>query len=212
MHFKNLKNMKKTQLIVTAILAIAIIGLYVLHFCCNGKPVSNSPRGNTEFVESAADGSVVYIQIDSLVNGYDMFHDLRTEFDAKVKKADENLTRKGRAFESKAMDFQEKVQKGLITRSQAEELGAKLQQEQATLQQEAEKLRAEMAEEERVMLNKVYDAVTTFLKEYNKEHNYSLIISTNGSTNTIMPGSSASLDITKDVQNGLNAIYVRPKK
>jgi outer membrane protein len=203
--------MKKILLIVNAVLVLAVGGLYVLHFAGNGKATHNNATDMVSEGEIAPAGSIVYIQIDSLVNNYDMYHDLRSELEVKVKGMDDDLTKRGRSFEREAKDFQEKVQKGLITRSQAEELQMKLQQKQQDLQQYAEKLRADMEEEEAVMLRRIYEAITSYLKSYNADHNYSLIISTNASTNTIIQG-HPSLNITKDVLAGLNATYVRPKK
>jgi outer membrane protein len=203
--------MKKTSFLINAILAVAVIVLYVLHFCGPGRsgyaPVAT---GGSDSSMVAAGGSIVYIQIDSLVNKYDMFHELRLEFEKKAKAADDDLTKRGRSFEREAKDFQEKVQKGLITRSQAEELQMKLQQKQQDLQQYAEKLRVEMSEEEAVMLRRIYDAVLTYLTEYNKIHDYALILSTSGSTNAVMQG-HPSLNITQDVLKGLNSAY-KPKK
>jgi outer membrane protein len=205
--------MKKTSFIVNAILAIAVIGLYVLHFCGSGGKgfAPGAVSGNDSSTTVAAEGSIVYIQIDSLVNRYDMFHELRLEFEQKAKAADDDLTKRGRSFEREAKDFQEKVQKGLITRSQAEELQMKLQQKQQDLQQYAEKLRVDMTEEETVMLRRIYDAVLKYLTEYNESHNYALILSTSGSTNAVMQG-HPSLNITQDVLKGLNSSYVKPKK
>jgi outer membrane protein len=204
--------MKKSLLIVNVVLAIAVVVLYVFHFCVNNEKSHASVITNADGSSVvAAEGSIVYIQIDSLVNSYDMFHDLKNEFEAKAKVAEDDLTKRGRSFEREAKDFQEKVQKGLITRSQAEELQIKLQQKQQSLQQYAENLRMEMAEEEAVMLRRIYDAVQTYLADYNKDRNYSLIISTSGTTNVILQGSS-SLNITNDVLKGLNSSYVRDKK
>ncbi len=205
--------MKKGLLIVNAVLVVAVIGLYILHFCgCGSKSCGTGVAVPTlEAGEAAPAGSIVYIQIDSLVNGYDMFHDLKTDMEKKAKAAEEDLTKRGKAFEREAMDFQEKVQKGLITRSQAEQLQNQLQQKQITLQQYVENKRAELGEEESVMLRRIYDAITTYLKEYNASRNYSLIISTNGTTNVVLQG-NPGLDITKEVLAGLNSSYVRPGK
>jgi outer membrane protein len=205
--------MKKTLFIVNAVLAVAIIALYVLYFCGgSSKGYTNQTVAVGDSSSTiAAEGSIVYVQIDTLVNRYDMFHDLRAEFEQKAKVADDDLTKRGRSFEREAKDFQEKVQKGLITRSQAEELQMRLQQKQQDLQQYAEKLRADLAEEEAVMLRRIYDAVITYLNVYNKTHNYSLILSSSGSTNVVMQ-SHPSLNITHDVLKGLNETYIKPKK
>jgi len=195
---------KNTFIIVHAVLAAAVIGLYILYFLNTGsKPVGATAKSDETV---AVDGSVVYIQIDSLVQAYDMFHDLKLELEKKAEKIRKDLDNKGKAFEFKVKDFEEKVQKGLITRSQAEQQQAQLQQEQVNLQQYAQKVQNEMSEEEAVMFRRIFDAIQTFLAEYNQVHNYSLILSTSGSTNAVLQG-SPSLDITKDVLNGLNAKY-----
>ncbi|MDR3235962.1 MAG: OmpH family outer membrane protein [Prevotellaceae bacterium] len=206
--------MKKSIIILNAVWGAAIITLFALHFCnsCEKScrtPVAAENNGDSSIAATA--GSIVYIQLDSLVHRYDMFHDLRAEFEQKAKAADEDLSRRGRSFDRDVKDAQEKVQKGLVTHSQAEELQIKLQQKQQELQQYAEKLRNDMAEEEAVMLRRIYDAVLTYLTEYNKTHNYALILSTTGSTNTVLQG-NPGLNITQDVLTGLNSAYVTVKK
>jgi outer membrane protein len=203
--------MKKILLIVNAVLVLAVAGLYVLYFTGNGKATPNNAAGTVSEGEAAPAGSIVYLQIDSLVNSYDMYHDLRSELEVKVKGMEDDLSKRSKSFERNVNDYKEKIQKGLVTRSQAEQLEQQLGQKQQELATYSERLRGELAEEEAVMLRRIYDAITTYLQSYNLDHNYSLIISTNGSTNTIIQG-HPSLDITRDVLAGLNATYVRPKK
>ena len=203
--------MKKIQLIVNAVLFLAIAGLYVLYFACDDKIVPSNATGIISEGEVAPAGSIVYLQIDSLVNNYDMYHDLRGELEVKVKGMEDDLSKRSKSFERNVNDYKEKIQKGLVTRSQAEQLEQQLGQKQQELATYSERLRNELAEEEAVMLRRIYDAITTYLKSYNIDHDYSLIISTNASTNTIIQG-HPGLDITKDVLSGLNATYERPKK
>ena len=202
--------MKKPQLILNAVFGAALITLFVLFFFgrTSKEPAVISPSGDNAVL--TGDGSIVYIQLDSLINSYDLFHDLKAELEVKASAAENDLNTKGRAFERKAIDFQEKMQKGLITRSQAEQLQAQLQQEELELRQYAEKLQQDMAEEEAVAMRRVYDAVMTYLEAYNVEHNHSLILSTSGSTNTVMQG-ALSLNITKIVLDELNAGYISEK-
>ncbi|MDR0667132.1 MAG: OmpH family outer membrane protein [Prevotellaceae bacterium] len=206
--------MKKIELITRIILALAVVGLYVLYFWGDsfGKPAGNAPG---EIVlttgEAAPEGSIVYIQIDSLINGYDMYHDLNSELETKAKGMEDDLSKRSKTFERSVNDYREKVTKGLITRSQAEQQEQQLAQKQQELAAYSEKLRQELDEEGAVMLRRIYDAIVTYLQEYNREHNYSLIISTSAATNVIMQG-HPGLNITQEVKNGLNAAYVRPKK
>jgi outer membrane protein len=205
--------MKKTELIVLTILTLAVAGLYVIYFCGGRWGVSTgSATDDLEITpgEAAPEGSIVYIQIDSLVNGYDMFHDLKNELETKAKGMEDDLTKRSKSFERSVNDYREKAQKGLITRSQAEQLEQQLAQKQQELTTYSERLRGELAEEEAVMLRRIYDAITTYLKEYNKTRNYPLILSTNANTNVVLQG-HPGLNITTEVKNGLNASYVRPK-
>jgi outer membrane protein len=109
--------MKKILIIVNAVLAVAVIGLYILYFCSADNKPSALAMGETVAVE----GSVVYIQIDSLVQSYDMFHELKAGLEKKADNIRKDLDNKGNAFKFKVKDFEEKVQKGLITRAQAEQ-------------------------------------------------------------------------------------------
>lgn len=197
--------MKRIFIIANGILAAAVVALYVLFFTCLPKKSSHSPITSDTTYELPS-GAIVYIQIDSLLDGYDLFHALRSEWESKVKAADDDFTKKGRAFERDATDFADKVQKGLLTRTQAETVQAQLQARQQELQQFGQQKQMELAEEEQVLLNNVIYQIHSFLQTYNLEHNFSLIFTTSGSPGTIIIGDSA-LDITKDVLAGLNSQY-----
>ena len=79
------------------------------------------------------------------------------------------------------------------------------------LQNEGQIKQNEIAEEQAVLLNKVFDAVQTYLTEYNKTHNYALILTTSAASSTVIVG-NPSLDITNDVLIGLNEEYAKNKK
>jgi outer membrane protein len=162
-------------------------------------------------VGEVASGNIVYIRMASLLNHYDFFLDLQTDLNTKARIVEDDLTKKGRAFENDVTSFQEKVQKGLITRSQAETQQNQLAARQQELEQFAQQKQMELAEENQVMLNRVLDALKTFLAEYRVLNNYDLILTTDRSSNTIIEGTSA-LDITNDVVEGLNREYDKSRK
>jgi outer membrane protein len=66
----------------------------------------------------------------------------------------------------------------------------------------------QLAEEESVMINQVMNAIQSYIKEYNKIHNHSLILTTTVATNNVIDGES-SLNITNDIIKGLNQEYVK---
>ena len=195
--------MKQLKLILTVAVAAIVCA-------CNagGNTTTAQPA---EATQTAAAGSIVYIQMDSLINQYDMFNDLRSELESKAQAIQDDLTKKGRSFESAAKDFETKINKGLLTRSQAEEQQQKLLQRQQNLQDLSQQKQYEMAEEEAVMSRKVMDAINTYLEKYNKEKGYALILTTSAASNTVIVGNPA-LDITQDVLAGLNDEYIKSKK
>lgn len=100
------------------------------------------------------------------------------------------------------------MQKGLLTRSQAESMNNDLAQRDQELRNLTQQKQMEMAEEESVMYNKVMDAITTYVENYNKDKQYSLILTTTAATTTVINGNSG-LNITEEIVNGLNAEYIK---
>ena len=187
-------------------LAVAVAAIIC---SCNANNTDGSQQGDGSKA-SAAQGSIVYIQLDSLVNQYDMFNDLRSELETKAQAIQDDLTKKGRSFESAAKDFETKISKGLLTRSQAEQQQQKLMERQQNLQTLSQQKQIELAEEEAVMGRRVMDAVQTYLNKYQQEKGYALILTTSAASNTVICG-NAELDITQDVLKGMNEEYIKSK-
>ena len=199
--------MKKFSVVLNVVLVVAVAVLFVLFFSNNKSNKSETVASETS---AAQKGDIVYIQIDSLINNYDMFNDLRSELESKATKIQNDLNKKSRAFENDAKDFEEKLNKGLLTRSQAESMQASLLQRQQELQNYTQQKQMEMAEEETVMVNKVMDSIKTYVKKYNETHQYALILTTSATTQVVMEG-NVSLDITQDVLAGLNEEYIKTR-
>ncbi len=152
---------------------------------------------------------VAYIQIDSLMLHYQLAEDLRNAFQAKASKADRELTAKYQKLESDMLDAQDKVQKGLVTRATAEEMQQKLIKQEQDLMATRERMMGELAEEEQVMNNRIYYAVMDYLKEFNADYKYSMIISTSAAGPILH--ADPQMDITQDVLAALNARYAEEK-
>lgn len=194
-----------------AFFAIALVA--IVCSCNSTSQTSSNGTPTTKSIENGAiapQGSIVYIQMDSLVNQYDMFNDLKSELESKVQTIQADLEKKGRAFGNETKDFETKISKGLLTRAQAEDQQQRLMEKQQNLNALGQQKQMEIAEEEGVMYNKVMDAIKTYLVGYNKEKGYALILTTSAATNSVIVG-NPSLDITTDVLNGLNEAYVKNK-
>lgn len=202
-------DMKKVNLYLNIILGIAIAVLFYLHF---SKPATQttveSPK-ESSFKGVAQDLSVAYINIDTLLENYDHYFDLRNKLLNKQKESETELNSKAKAFEDKYIDFQNKVQKGLITRSTAREMEQQLSIEQENLMKLRNDLTQELAEEEVVMNRKMIYEIMEFLKEYNEQYNYQFILS-NSFGGTLLYADK-QMNITREVIEGLNARYRNQK-
>jgi outer membrane protein len=201
---------KNFPTILSGIALAAVVALFV-YVVLGGKNVSTGEAQLSGGGQGTIAGEgVVYVNIDSLMRGYDMYFDLQKEFEVKAKKKDGDFTARMKKFESDARDFQEKVEKGLVTRSQAQQLQeglAKREQELLALRQQ---LQGELQEEEGVMLRQIQNNIQTYITEYNKDKKYSLILSTSGAS-VVLYGEPA-LNITSEVLAGLNEAYVKARK
>ena len=199
--------MKNASIITNVVLSVAVIVLFILHFTSGPASEGPSEQGQGEV---AVAGDIVFVQIDSLINQYDMFNDLRSEFENKAQTIQNDLNKRSRSFENDVKDFQQKVQKGLITRSQAESQQQQLAMREQELQNYAQQKQQEMSEEEAVLYRRVFDALSTYLEKLNAEKGYALIISSTGATNTVLQGDPA-LNITKMVVAAMNDEYIKQK-
>lgn len=196
--------MKKILLAVTAMALLAV--------SCNNKngesPASAAgPATETEQNGgTATSGDIAYFNIDSLVSRYDMYLDLKADYEAKAKKADAELTSKGRSLENDIRDFQEKVQKGLVTSSQAQTMQDNLSKKQNAFVEHRDKVMGEMAEEEQVMLNKIHYSITEYLKKFNSDFRFKMILSSTTGGGPVM-SADPSLDITQVLLDGMNEEY-----
>ena len=189
--------------------AAALMAGFALTGCNNAAaPVATDAQADTV----AAAGSIVFFNIDKVVENYDMANDLRSVVETKVSGIQAEIDRRGNKLQKDANDFQNKMDKGLLTSSVANAQYQKLQQQQNDYQQYAVRKQQEMQEEQQVMLNQIMNAISEYVQAYNAEKQYALILTTSGD---ILPApvvtGLASLDITDDILAGLNAEYVKTK-
>ena len=197
---------------IALLLSIAALGVLVISCKAGNKAEEGANAEASEVKAGPEKGAIVYFNLDRVIEEYDMANDLRSVVETKVNSLSQEVNRRGSKLEREMKDFQNKVEKGLITRSTAEVQSAGLQKKQQDFQQYAAQKQQEAAEEQQVMLNNIADAIASYLKEFNEEHQYALILTTQGG---ILPAPVAigapELDITDLLLEGLNAKYVKEK-
>lgn len=197
-------DMKKISVILYVVLSLAVAGLYLLYFTGNKK------SDKTDSVTSIPAGGIAYVNIDSIIVKFDMFADRREELVAKQKKAEAELTSKGTQYEKAARDYQDKVNKGLVTRATAAEMEQSLRQQQQELVNLRDQLQSNLMEEEQVMNRQIIEYITSFLEDNKTEYNYQYIFGK--SFGSVVLYSDTTLDITQNVLKALNIKYQAEKK
>ena len=200
--------MKQTSLILSIISLVAVIVFGILFFT-TGNSEGNATVASEEAGTPAQKGDIVYIDLDKILMDYDMANDLRSVVETKVQNIQAEVNRRGKKLETDVKAFQEKIDKGLMTRSVAEVQSQKLQQQEAEFNNYAAQKQQEIQEEQVVMMNQLGDAIQTFLEKYNAEKQYAMILTNQGGAPVI--AADSSLDITEDVLAGLNEEYVKNK-
>ena len=199
--------MKKISIIagVVALMAFAV--------SCNQNQAAAPEAAAASEDSTAVAGSIVFFNMDKVMEGYDMANDLNSVFETKTSGIQAEIDRRGKKLEKDMTDFQNKVDKGLLTTSVAQAQYQKIQQQQQDYQQYVVRKQQEMGEEQQVMMNQIANAIAEYVEEYNAEHQYALILATAGAIlSTPVVTGDPKLDITDDLLAGLNAAYIKTKE
>lgn len=195
---------------ITSILSIAAIAsAAVFAISCNNTGAQATAQENEA---TSQKGAIVFFNLDTVSQEYDMANDLRSVVETKINSISEEVNRKGNKLQKDVNSFQDKIDKGLLTRSVAEAQGQKLQQQQNDFQNYAAQKQQEINEEQAVMMNQIADAIKTFVDKYAEEQGFAMVLTTQGD---ILPApivtGKPELDITQAIIDGLNEEYVKEK-
>ena len=194
----------------TLILGIAVLfSAAFLAVSCN--TTGNQTNENKEETPSMK-GAIVFFNLDTVTQEYDMANDLRSVVETKINSISDEVNRKGNKLQKDVNAFQEKIDKGLMTRSVAEVQSQKLQKQQADFQNYAAQKQQEINEQQSVMMNQIADAIKTFVDKYAEEQGFAMVLTTQGD---VLPApvvtGNEDLDITQAIIDGLNEEYVKEK-
>ena len=188
----------------------ALVGAAVLSVSCNVTPGTQNAENKEE--APSMKGAIVFFNLDTVTQEYDMANDLRSVVETKINSISDEVNRKGNRLQKDVNDFQNKIDKGLMTRSVAEVQSQKLQKQQADFQNYAAQKQQEINEEQSVMMNQIADAIKTFVDKYAEEQGFAMVLTTQGD---VLPApvvcGDPDLDITQAIIDGLNEEYVKEK-
>lgn len=197
--------MKKAQVFVNAILSAAIVILFILYFT-SGKSAGSGQveTASTDTLSFNNTTDVVYVNIDTLLANYDMYHDFEDKFAEKQKSSEAQLDDRSKKWQTRVSNYQDLLQKGLITRSKASEMEQQLGQEQQEILKLKDQLAAQLMDQQQVMNRQILYSIMGYLEKYNQgKYRYILSNSVGGGLLYADP----VLDITDEVIRGINEYY-----
>lgn len=193
--------MKNTNSIIQAVLGLAVLVLFYLHF--SGKSAKTTSDGSVAV--PSGNYKVAYFEGDSLQSQFEYYKEVQLQLQTK---ANENQRQIGQMRSILTNKYQE-LQKLSQMLSQAEMAGKQqefMQQEKAF--QGKEKMLADEFQEEQIRkLQDVKKKIEDYLKTYNQEKGYALILN---NYPDLIYYKDPAYDITADLISGLNKMY--PKK
>lgn len=201
--------MKKLNTILIIVLILAVAVLYFLHFTQGHKPATKVATEGIENPAPLTDAAIAYINVDTMLVQMEMYKDLQSELAKKQKELEGTFGAKYKAFEKNVTDLQTKVNKGLLTRAEAEQMNQQLANDQMQLENLNTTYTQQLQEEGVVSNRKVIDYIMEYLKEYTKDKNIKFIFSYAFGGNLLyMDG---AYDITADILAGVNQKYLAEK-
>lgn len=201
--------MKKMNLILNGCLAL---GLGLMFAQCNGNKenTASTVASQAQSVQETGGLKIAYVEVDSLIAKYQFCIEMNEEMVKKEENVRATLNDKGKQLENEQKEFQYKYENNAFTQNRAQEEYNRLMKKAQDLEVLKTRLAEELATENAKNNLQLRDSIDHFLKEYNKEKQYSFIISNAGYDNLLY--ADPAYNITQEIVDGLNKRYVSKKK
>ncbi len=193
--------MKKLPLILSIISLTGVIVLAVLYFINNSNGTSNGKSNNGS---GSSEIKIAYIQTDSVLVNYNLAIDLHKDYMSQQQQYNSEFGRKRESLERQAAAFQEKLQRGgFLNEERAMNERDKILGQEEEIRRMDYELSNKLGQMEAAINQRLADSIVSYVKEYNKKHDYTYILSNSGN---IVVGDQ-KYNITKDILEGLNSRY-----
>ena len=191
------------RLVLDAVMVIAIIVLFILHFCQpKADPyIPSVPEGQ------AGTGEILYVNIDSINQHYELIKILKEELEAEQIKQDAIFTNREKAFQTKLNNFQQNQQAGVLTAVQIQNSQAQLENEYQQIMTDKERVMNDLMAKQSAANDQMLDSMLTVIRRINSVRNASFVF-TYGYGSQMVLGDPTK-DITNDVLKELNKSFLK---
>jgi len=205
----SMKNLSLISLVLNGILLIAVI---ILFYLVLGKE-SNKPANMVmKAGNSTVSGSlpIAYVNVDSLLLNYTFAKNANESLIKKQEDSRLTLNSRARQLQVEMSEFQRKLENNaFLSRERAEAEQSRLMKKQQDLQQMEGAMSQQLMEQQQKMSEQLRDTINAFMKDFNKDNRYQMIISNTANDNVLYAGKS--YDITSEVITKLNERFGKKK-
>lgn len=202
--------MKNLSLGLNAVLILAVAILYYLHFSSTSpveqivtEPLVEKIAAPLEETEKIA-SKIGYLNTDSLRANYKFYDELIAKLKGRERKYEKELSSKSAAFEKEVMEFQQKAP--TMTQFEGQMRQKELGKKEKDLYALQEKFAIKFQNEQTKLDEEFQNKVNSFIKNYNAEAGYNLIIGASKMGNVVLDYNEG-LNITTEIVSGLNEQY-----
>lgn len=174
---------------------------------CNSDNKNTSDKKEIQNTQKEAANnnteSIVYINSDSLITGYEFYKKSLKEMEVKKNQFTGDIENQATAFQNKVLKAQQNAQ--AMTMGEIEATKKSLAAEEQRLMQYRDALMQNLATQEKEIVEKMNKNIDDFVKRYAEKNGYKMILGyKQGVTAWYV---DPKLDITQEVLNGLNEEY-----
>ena len=186
--------------------SLTLAGTLLFFGSCDSHAAKQPAAAASSSAPAVSGGSnkIAYVNIDTLEAKYELLKKKREDFKARQVQMETELQSSYQKMQSDANEVQKKAQANTLTQSEYEAAQKRLGQMQQSLETRKQALTEQLMKEQDEFNKDLKTRLDAFLEEYNKSKGYDYILSYSPSGSSILYVNK-SLDITKDVVDGMNA-------
>ena len=202
--------MKNLSLILNGVLLVAVIVLFFLVLGRGTEKVAG-PVTKTGNSISKQTLPIAYVNIDSLLLNYTFAKNANEALIKKQEDSRHTINSRARQLQVEMNEFQRKLENNaFLSRERAEAAQSEIVKKQKDLQDMDGRLSQQLMEQQQKMSEQLRDTINAFMKDFNKDGKYQMIISNTANDNILYAGKA--YDITDEVVKQLNGRYSKAKK
>ena len=201
-NLQKISSMKKGLLVLNGILLIAVAYLLYAQLSSKKSASVDTHTPARSFNPSNDPFRIAYFEMDSIEKNYEMVKDVRAELNKKQEEMNAELDKLSKDYQDKLNEYQSKA--SAMTQAQSESATQDLMKRRDDLNNRKQELEQKYSGTVTQRMTEVKSKMEDFLKEFNKDKNYTYIIA-------YEPGlfyyRDTAYNITAEVIAGLNATY-----